>query len=446
MTGERGSLRLRLFAIVLAAALVPMAPLTIALLLQVRDALYARRLADGRGRLQAAAEAIRASCPEGSPPSCAEPLARAAGARLSRAPCTSSASRSGAEVLFCAPLADGSLELREDLGAVRRQLESLDLRLLLTLGGFVALLVAVAGSLLERGFVRRLEQVDAALEEVGEEHEGPALLPEGGDAVGRVGAAVNRLGERLREERGRTRAQIVALETANQKLREAREDLQRSERLASVGRLAAGVAHEVGNPVSALIGYAALMRGRLSQGKDVSEYAERVEREAGRIDRILRDLLDLARPRDVKLQPVDLRRLAEEARALVEPQPVWSGVELRLELSAALPHALGEEHYVVQVLVNLLANAARAGAKTVRISAREEGALLLLDLADDGPGIAPEALPRLFEPFFTTAAPGQGTGLGLALCHATMERIGGAVSARNGERGAVFTLRFQRAP
>src|SRR5438046_2335050 len=88
----------------------------------------------------------------------------------------------------------------------------------------------------------------------------PASPTVGGDAVGRVGAAVNRLAQRLREERARTRSQIDALETANQKLREAREDLARSERLATVGRLAAGVAHEVGNPVSALIGYAALIR------------------------------------------------------------------------------------------------------------------------------------------------------------------------------------------
>src|SRR5207253_8144666 len=93
----------------------------------------------------------------------------------------------------------------------------------------------------------------------------------------------------------RTRGQIDELSRANREIRTAREDLQRSERLASVGRLAAGVAHEVGNPVSALIAYAALMRERLQQGKDVKEYAERVEREAARIDRIVRDLLDLDR-------------------------------------------------------------------------------------------------------------------------------------------------------
>jgi len=443
MTKERGSLRLRLFAIVLAAALVPMAPLSIALLLQVRDALYARRVADARARLQATAAAVKADCTGGAA-SCAADLATSAGAQYLASACPLKTVREGGAVVLCVPTEGGSLRLHEDLGPVRAQLEVLDARLLATLLAFVALLVAVAVWLLERGFVRRLLRVDAALEAVGVEHGEPALLPEGGDAVGRVAAAVNRLRERLREERATTRAQILALKTANAKLAEAREDLQRSERLASVGRLAAGVAHEVGNPVSALIGYAALMRSRLAQGKDVAEYAERVEREATRIDRILRDLLDLARPRDLKLGPIDLARCAVQARAVIEPQPVWKDVALRMDIPPSLPAALGEEHYVVQVLVNLLANAARAGAKSVAVTAREDGEALLLDVADDGPGIPAAAMPRLFEPFFTTAAPGQGTGLGLALCHATMERLGGSISARNGEKGAVFSLRFRR--
>src|SRR5205823_2114952 len=196
---------LRLFAIALAAALVPMAPLSIVLLLQVRDGIYGRAIADARARLTDALQRRSGrNCPD------------APGGRKLDRPRTARAGR------------------------------------------------------------------------VGE----PRAL--GGDAVGRVGAAVNRLAQRLREERGRTRSQIEALEAANQKLREAREDLARSEQLAGIGRLAAGVAHEVGNPVSALIGYAALMRERIAQGKDVDGYAERIEREASRIDRILRDLLDLA--------------------------------------------------------------------------------------------------------------------------------------------------------
>src|SRR5262249_33640569 len=150
------------------------------------------------------------------------------------------------------------IELREDLSPVRQQLAALDARLLLTLLVFAALLVVLAVSLLERGVVRRVGQIDGALEAAGAGQIGPQLLPEGGDALGRVGAAVNRLVQRLREERARIRAQIEALEGANRQIREAREEVERSERLASVGRLAAGVAHEVGNPVTALIAYSAL--------------------------------------------------------------------------------------------------------------------------------------------------------------------------------------------
>jgi signal transduction histidine kinase len=276
---------------------------------------------------------------------------------------------------------------------------------------------------------------------VGQEQHGPALLPEGGDAVGRVGAAVNRLAQRLREERGRTRAQIEALETANQRLREAREDLARSERLATVGRLAAGVAHEVGNPVSALIGYAGLMRDRLAQGKDVAGYTERIEREASRIDRIVRDLLDLARP-PAALQPVDLRRALEAARASVAPQ--HPRVTFEPALPGDLPAVRGEEHYLAQVFVNLLSNAARAGASRVQVTAEAADGSVVVRIEDDGTGIPAAALPRMFEPFFTTSAPGAGSGLGLALCHATMERFGGAIEARNREegRGAIFELRF----
>ncbi|MCA1827095.1 MAG: two-component sensor histidine kinase [Myxococcales bacterium] len=407
------SLRLRLFAIVLAATLVPIAPLAIALLLQVRDAIYARRIADARLRLDAAI----ASC--GNDRACLE----RAGAAV--AACTSPMRRNGEVAILCR---DG-VELREDLAPVRQQLAALDVRLLATLLVFMLLLVAIAVWLLDRGVVRRLGRIDAALEQVGAEQGGQQLLPEGGDAVGRVGAAVNRLAQRLREERARTREQI-------DELRAAREEVVRAERLASVGRLAAGVAHEVGNPVAALIGYASLMRERLAQGKDVAEYAGRVEREATRIDRILRDLLDLARPRPAPLETADLRRAVQLA---TETAPL--AVETQLP---ELPRVRGEEHYISQVLVNLFTNAQRAGARQVRVGAQRDGSSVLVQVADDGAGIPPEVLPRLFEPFFTTAAPGQGTGLGLALCHATMERLGGSIAARNREdaRGALFELRF----
>ncbi len=388
-------------------------------------------MADARAQLAAAVAAANTCAGR----SCVEAVARGAGGRLIGVPCAAPMSREGEELALCEELSSGvALELRQDLSPVRRELGALDARLLLTLGVFVALLLAVAVALLERGVVRRLSEVDAALEAVGAEG-GPHLLPEGGDAVGRVGAAVNRLAQRLREERARTRAQI-------DELRAAREEVLRAGRLASVGRLAAGVAHEVGNPVAALLGYAALMRERLAQGKDVAEYAERVEREAARIDRILRDLLDLARP-PAQLLPIDLRRVVDLACASISAQHPQLQVEPQLPLD--LPKVIGEEHYVSQVFVNLLANAARAGARRVMVRGSAEDGAVRIEVADDGSGIPPDVLPRLFEPFFTTAAPGQGTGLGLALCHATMERVGGQISARNAERGAIFELRFARA-
>ncbi len=157
------SLRVRLLAIVLAAALVPIAPLAIVLLLQVRDAIYARRVADARARISAASAAARETC--GEQRGCFENIARAAGGRVVPAPCASRMSRLGEDLVLCEESAPGlAIELRESLGPVREQLAVLDARLLVTLLLFVALLVGVAVWLLERGVVRRLAQVDAALE------------------------------------------------------------------------------------------------------------------------------------------------------------------------------------------------------------------------------------------------------------------------------------------
>lgn len=255
---------------------------------------------------------------------------------------------------------------------------------------------------------------------------------------------MSRLDVRLREERARVQAQIEELRASNRELRAAREEIARSERLASVGRLAAGVAHEVGNPMTALLGFIGILRDRLRQGKDPGDYLERLSREAERIDRILRDLLGLARPASRDLQPVDLRMAAERARGLLESQPSWTGCALELRVPVDLPRARGDDHSVVQVLVNLLVNAAKAGARLVEVEGRSEGGKPVVEVLDDGRGLPAEAATRLFEPFFTTSRPGEGTGLGLALCHATMERLGGSISARprKDRTGTAFTLQF----
>lgn len=468
MSGAKaGGLRVRLAAGLFGAGLLSMALLAIVLLLEVRDALYARRLADARERLQAAVAAAAELCPTRDPlldRSCRAELASVlglAGVSSDERACEASVVRGREALVLCeATPSGGALRLSLPVEPVRAQLLALDARLLVALAATLLLLVLLSSTILERGVVRRLSGVDAALQKVGAEEAALELLPEGGDALGRLGAAVNRLADRLREERARTQGQIVSLQEANrrlaeeeQALRQAREDLTRSERLSSVGRLAAGVAHEVGNPLSAVIAYAALLRERLERqegGAESAELAARIEREGARVDRILRDLLDLARPHDLRLEATDLRRALQTARALVEPQPSWreAGCAVADELPADLPPVLAEDHYLVQVLVNLLDNAAKAGARTIRVAGRAGADAVELEVADDGRGLAPEHVERLFEPFFTTAPPGKGTGLGLALCHATMERLGGSISARAAGtgKGAAFLLRFRRAP
>ena len=477
MSERRASLRLRLFSGVLGASLLVSAPLSIVLLLEVRDALYARHVAAARDRLRAAVTAGADLCQQREPAVVRNCLAEVAavlslsgvGQPAGVLHCPAPLVRQGDLVLLCEELpgSGAPLQLAVPLQPVRAELAALDAELLLTLAGAVGLLVLLSVVLLERGVLRRLSGVDATLDAIGLAGDGE-LIPESGDALARLDASVNRLVTRLREERTHTREQIVNLQHSNrlladqkQTLRETRSDLARSERLAAVGRLAAGVAHEVGNPVSAVIAYAALLREKLAKGSaaagggageaigPAAEYAERIEREASRIDRILRDLLDLARPGPPRLEPVDVAQAVAEARGLIEPQPVWSGVVLAIDLPAGLPRVSAEQHYVVQVLVNLLANAAKAGARMVRLtaSAASDGSTVLVEVEDDGRGIPPEVLPHLFEPFFTTAAPGEGTGLGLALCYATLERVGGAITARAGAQGgAVFSLQFQASP
>jgi len=305
--------------------------------------------------------------------------------------------------------------------------------------------VLVASLLLERAIVKRLRSLEGVLGRVESLELGePFLVSTAGDEIGRLAGVARRTAERLRDDRAQRERYIAELERTNAELRSTREDLLRSETLATVGRLAAGVAHEIGNPVAAVLGYLEILKRPGS--RNTVDYVTRLETEVGRIDRILRDLLDFARPRPVQLGRVALPAVVASARRLVEPQPRWRDMALELDVPADLPLVLAQDHYATQVLVNLLLNAADAcsGRGRVRVhAALGDRGDVVLTVSDDGPGIAPEAAARVFEPFFTTKAPGEGTGLGLAIAHSLMARFGGGISVSNAPTGgAVFTLRF----
>ncbi len=328
----------------------------------------------------------------------------------------------------------------------------------LTPGAFLAAVAASASAsfllgaaLLFRTVARPVDRLIAAAERLARPGGLPLLGEPGGAALSRASLAFERLAVELAEERARLAAKVEELTRVNRQLAEARESLLRSEKLATVGRLASGVAHEVGNPLGAIAGYVDLARARVREGKagDAEDCLGRIAAEVQRIDRTVRDLLDFARPRGPDLAAIDLGAAVEASLALARVQARFRDVRVTLDLPPGLPRVLADEHGLAQVLLNLLLNAgdAMGGQGALRISARAvDGARVLLDVSDGGPGISPEDLPRIFDPFFTTKEPGKGTGLGLAISHRIVESFGGEIAAANGPAGgAVFTVAFRES-
>jgi len=309
---------------------------------------------------------------------------------------------------------------------------------------------AVGAVLLLRLVARPIDRLLAAAGRIGGGEAGLPPIGEGELTLSRAAVAFERVAGALAEERSRLAARLAELTASNAALAEAKESLLRSEKLATVGRLAAGLAHEVGNPLGAVTGYAELARKRLPPGADpeLPDALERIAAAAARIDRTVRDLLDFARPAAPALLPLDLGAVLEGALRLGRVQTRFKQVEVALALPPDLPRVLADEHQLSQVFLNLLLNAgdAMGGAGQVRIVARAEGAQVAVEVEDTGPGIPAADLPRVFDPFFTTKDPGQGTGLGLAISHRILEALGGEIAARNlPGGGAGFTVRLRAA-
>lgn len=267
------------------------------------------------------------------------------------------------------------------------------------------------------------------------------------------------------------------LNRMTERLLDAQSQLVRSEKLASIGRLAAGVAHEVGNPLGAVGTYLEVLRRR---GAD-QEITEGMARELERLDRIVRSLLDYARPQEDPLVPVDPDRIVRSAFELLRAQGAFRNVRAETDIGLHLPEIMGRARVLEQTLVNLLLNAVDAtpaggsiiiGARRwayepaeaaprrasdpslsafprvverrptrIDFAAGQPGSLIFV--ADSGPGVAPEDREKIFEPFYTTKEPGRGTGLGLAIVARSVHDMGGVVwvdVAREG--GAAFKLFF----
>jgi signal transduction histidine kinase len=234
-----------------------------------------------------------------------------------------------------------------------------------------------------------------------------------------------------------TRRVYVALEAQNRSLerivRERTERLLQSEKVATMGSLLAGVAHELNNPLAILAGHAQLLREGAHDPALVRR-AEKINEAATRCVRVVRNFLSLARQRTPERSNVWLKLVIEEAVELLAYELRTGSVEVVLDVAEELPQLWADPHQLHQVLVNLLANANQAMRRSppprrITITARHDAThdRVRLEVADTGTGIPPEIKAKIFEPFFTTKPAGEGTGLGLSLCRGIIEEHGGTI-------------------
>lgn len=256
--------------------------------------------------------------------------------------------------------------------------------------------------------------------------------------------------------------QNLALEQTAKELREAYEELKQtqsqlvqSEKLASAGRLATGVVHEIGNPLGSILGLLDLQllcRGRPEDRAECRDRSERIAGEIARLKRILQGLLDYARPGPPRLEPLNVNEILDKTLGLVASQKGFEEIAWMKDLDLFSPRATTDEHLLQQVLINLLLNAAQAAAgrgpvrvetesgpawrwidgdhRVGRAFSPDEG-VVTISIVDRGPGISPDHLGRIFEPFFSTKGRDQGSGLGLAICHSLIEALQGALVVKS---------------
>jgi signal transduction histidine kinase len=307
--------------------------------------------------------------------------------------------------------------------------------------------------------------------------------------IGQLMQSFNQMAERLGENKRRLEDHIDNLEITNRRLKRAQEELLLSEKLASIGRLAAGVAHEVGNPLGAILGYTKILQEEMESREEGLSYLTRIEQEIDRINHIVRGLLDFSRPTKFEIQELDVNTVIKKTISLLFHQKSFQQIETKLDLEPEISPVRADESHLQQVLINLFLNAADAmpdggilsvdtdetevkgdiqGELEVMFPRRrksdpeksdyshlrkfkplpliydkynEGDRLIRITISDTGCGIKKGDLQKIFDPFFTTKPPDKGTGLGLSISLRIIEFFNGEIKVESQVgRGSTFTI------
>jgi len=353
----------------------------------------------------------------------------------------------------------GVLDIVYSLDEIDRSMQTGAQAIIVLSLGFV-LLAAVGVSLfVHRLIYRPLRDLEGGAKRIAEGNLEKPIPVRSDDEFGRLAGSFNAMTQALRISQQELQQWNETLERKveerTQALRVAEAEAVRGEKLASVGLLAAGIAHELNNPLTGILTFTSLLRKKLPHGSADAEDLDLVIRETKRCAAIIRRLLDFAREKTPEKRFADLNRLVVDTVRIVEQPAHLQDIEIRLELERSLPQVWVDANMIEQVVMNMLVNAQHAIGQKGRITIRTRrvaeprgpgpGAAAVpmaeISITDTGCGIPEKHLKRIFDPFFTSKEVGKGTGLGLSVSHGIVQAHGGLieVESRVGE-GSTFRV------
>ncbi|MGD8242416.1 MAG: ATP-binding protein [Desulfobacterales bacterium] len=283
------------------------------------------------------------------------------------------------------------------------------------------------------------------------------LIEKEDNEFSKLSKSLNSMLLRISQDKEKLKDSVDSLERANRELEKAQLDLIRAEKLASVGRLSAGIAHEIGNPIGIIKGYLDLLKDDGMPAKEKEDFIRRTETEVERINSIIRQLLDFARPSAQEQSVVGIHAILSELKEICHFQPVFADLNFSLDLRAEKDQVMADGRQLRQVFLNLILNAADAfeGLDSpdqnrliirtfIEADARpDHNRRLAIQFIDNGAGIPDEHRDNIFDPFYTTKDPGRGTGLGLSVSFTIIEGFGGSIKAEpNDLHGTTMCIRL----
>jgi signal transduction histidine kinase len=351
----------------------------------------------------------------------------------------------GGEHFFCSAGRFESLRNDDKLGyllltSYEQPLRSLEATRQLLLGASIAaiLLGAAVVWFLVRKVTEPLRELRDSAEAVGRGDFSRRVEARSQDECGELALVFNRMTENLKSSREQ-------LELTVDSLKNTQAQLVQSEKLAGIGEFVSGVAHELNNPLTSVMGFSELLC-QFEVDPKQKHYLEMVNKSANRCQKIVQALLSFARRHQPERKPVSVNTLLEATLEILNYQLRTSNIELQAHFDPDLPLALVDPHQIQQVFLNMINNARQAieahqPSGWIRITTKTRGPNVRIIIQDSGPGIKPEHVSKIFDPFFTTKEIGKGTGLGLSLCYGIVKEHGGSIEPRSrpGE-GATFVI------